>query len=205
MQELEDGGLPARRFLLAATHYDTGMRRVALPVSPLSPEAFAPYGRILSPAGARDTGREGYDIWIQPFAAESRPRLQIVRYHARPFVVALVERHLYVTEARQPLGGPPAIIVVAAPSEVPPAPEELRAFRLDGQGVLFHRGTWHAIDAYPERASQADFLFLSEEATVNELFDNPGRTPERTQVHDFRAAGIEIVIDTKPLASKPIL
>ena len=180
-----------------------GMRRVVLPVLPLTSEAFAPYGRVLTSAGMRDTGRDGYDIWIQPFASESRPRLQIVRYHARPFVVALVERHLHVTEARQPLGGPSAIIVVAEPSEFPPQPEALRAFRLDGAGVLFHRGAWHAIDAYPEHGSHADFLFLSEEATVNELFDNPGRAPERTQVHDFGAAGIEIVIEANGLAEKP--
>lgn len=175
------------------------MRRVVLPVSPLTAEAFAPYGRVLSPSGERDTGREGYDIWIQPFAAETWPRLQIVRYHARPFVVALIERHLQVTESRQPLGGPPAIIVVAESSEVPPKPEALRAFRLDGEGVLFHRGTWHAIDAYPVHGSHADFLFLSEEATVNELFDNPGRAPERTRVHDFQADGVELVIDANSL------
>lgn len=178
------------------------MRRVVLPVSPLTAEAFAPYGRVLSPSGARDTGREGYDIWIQPFAAQSRPRLQIVRYHARPFTVAVIERHLHVSEARQPLGGPPAIIVVAEPSETAPSPDALCAFRLDGEGVLFHRGTWHAIDAYPESGSHADFLFLSEEATVNELFDHPGRTPKRTQVHDFRAAGIELVIETNALESR---
>ncbi len=184
---------------MATAHYHAGMRRISLPVSPLSAEAFAPYGHVLSPSGGRDTGREGYDIWIQPFDAQSRPRLQIVRYHARPFAVALIERHLHVTEARQPLGGPPAIIVVAEPSDTPPEPEALRAFRLDGEGVLFHRGTWHAIDAYPESGSHADFLFLSEEATVNELFDNPGRAPERTQVHDFGAAGVELVIDTNRL------
>ena len=179
------------------------MDRIALPVSPLTVEAFAPYGRVLSPSGARDTGREGYDIWIQPFAAESRPRLQIVRYHARPFVVALIERHLHVTEARQPLSGSPAIIVVAESSDTPPGPESLHAFRLDGEGVLFHRGTRHAIDAYPPHGSHADFLFLSEEATVNELFEHPGRPPERTQVHDFRAAGIELVIDANALFKKP--
>lgn len=174
-------------------------KAVHIPVAPLTPEAFAPYGRILAPSGPRDAGREGYDIWIQPFAAETRPRLQIVRYHARPFVVGLVERHLHVTEARQPLGGPPAIIVVAEPGDAPPAPEALRAFRLDGAGVMFHRGTWHAIDAYPESGTHADFLFLSEEATVNELFAHAGEPPQRTQVFDFAAAGTEIVIDAKPL------
>ena len=178
------------------------MHRIVLPVSPLTADGFAPYGRILSPSGERDTGREGYDIWLQPFAADSRPRLQIVRYHARPFVVVLVERHLHVTEARLPLGGPPAIIVVAESSGTAPPPEALRAFRLDGAGVMFHRGTWHAIDAYPEGGSHADFLFLSEEATVSELFDHPDRRPERTQVHDFRIAGTEIVIEANLLPQR---
>lgn len=168
---------------------------VRIPVLPLSRDAFAPYGRVLAPSGPRDAGREGYDIWVQPFAAESAPRLQIVRYHARPFAVALIERHLHVTEARLPLGGPPAIIVVAEPSDRPPAPEALRAFRLDGEGVIFHRGTWHAIDAYPERGPHADFLFLSEAATVDELFARAGKAPIRTQTVDFAAAGTAIVID----------
>lgn len=177
-------------------------RIVTIPVAPLSAEAFAPYGRVLAPAGRRDAGREGYDIWLQPFVAEQAPRLQIVRYHARPLIVALVERHLHVTEARLPLGGPPAIIVVAEPSQTPPEPDALRAFRLAGEGVMFHRGTWHAIDAYPEGGDHADFLFLSEEATVDELFANPGRAPERTAIFDFAAAGHEIVILSNPLTTR---
>lgn len=166
-----------------------------LSVEPISAEAFAPYGRLLVPEGPRDAGREGYDIWIKPFASESAPRLQVVRYHARPFSVGMIERHLHVTEARLPLAGPPAIIVVASPDDDAPTPQSLRAFRLDGTGVIFHRGTWHAIDAYPERGSHADFLFLSEEATVNELFVTPERPPERTQTIDFSARGLTIVID----------
>jgi len=175
-------------------------RTIRIPVAALTPEAFAPYGWVLAPSGVRDAGRDGYDIWIQPFDAQTRPRLQIVRYHARTFAVGLIERHLHVTEARLPLGGPPAIIVVAEPGEAPPAAETLRAFRLDGPGVMFHRGTWHAIDAYPEHGAHADFLFLSEEATVDELFANAGAPPRRTQVFDFAAAGIDLVIDAKPLA-----
>lgn len=167
-----------------------------LAVEPLSAEAFSPYGRLLAPEGPRDAGREGYDIWIKPFAAESPARLQIVRYHARPFVVWTIERHLHVTEARLPLAGaPPSIIVVAPPGESAPQPQDLRAFRLDGMGIIFHRGTWHAIDAYPERGPHADFLFLSEEATVNELFVTPGTPPKRTDVIDFAASGAHVMID----------
>lgn len=165
-----------------------------LQVEPLSVEAFAPYGWLLAPGGPRDAGREGYDIWIKPFAAESASRLQIVRYHARPFMVSVIERHLHVTEARLPLAGPPAIIVVAPPDPAAPAPQDLRAFRLDGTGVIFRRGTWHAIDAYPERGSHADFLFLSEEATVNELFANPNEPAIRTETIDLAARGAPIAI-----------
>ncbi|TCR61123.1 ureidoglycolate lyase [Bosea sp. BK604] len=165
-----------------------------LPVEPLSAEAFAPYGWLLAPEGPRDAGREGYDIWIKPFAAEGAPRLQIVRYHARPLVVGMIERHLHVTEARLPLPGPPAIIVVASPDLAAPAPQDLRAFRLDGTGVIFRRGTWHAIDAYPERGGHADFLFLSEEATVNELFATPKEPAVRIETIDIAARGAQVAI-----------
>jgi ureidoglycolate hydrolase len=167
---------------------------IELPVTALDAQAFAPYGRLLAPEGARDAGRDGYDIWIKPFEAESRARLQIVRYHARPFVVTTIERHLHVSETRMPLAGPPAIIVVAPPGEDAPEPESLRAFRLDGTGVILHRGTWHAIDAYPERGPHADFLFLSEEATVNELFLTPGKPPKRTEVIEFPRSDVHISI-----------
>lgn len=190
-------GREARRFLLAADHYDRAMTSpFTLAVEPISAEAFAPFGRLLVPEGPRDAGREGYDIWIKPFAAESAARLQIVRYHARPFAVGMIERHLHVTEARMPLaGGPPAIIVVAPPEESAPVPRSLRAFRLNGAGVIFHRGTWHAIDAYPERGPHADFLFLSEEATVNELFVTPNQPAKRTEMIDFAARGMHVIID----------
>jgi ureidoglycolate hydrolase len=182
---------------LAGSRYDRAMTSpFTLAVEPLSADAFSPYGRLLAPEGPRDAGREGYDIWIKPFAAESTARLQIVRYHARPFVVGMIERHLHVTEARLPLaGGPPAIIVVAPAEKEAPTPQDLRAFRLDGTGVIFHRGTWHAIDAYPERGPYADFLFLSEEATVNELFVTPSQPAKRTEMIDLPARGMHVIID----------
>lgn len=194
------GGFRENPTTLASNRYDRVMTTsFTLAAEPVTAEAFAPYGRLLAPEGRRDAGREGYDIWIKPFAAESAARLQIVRYHARPFLVGTIERHLHVTEARLPLAGaPPAIIVVAPPNETAPEPQSLRAFRLDGTGVIFHRSTWHAIDAYPERGPHADFLFLSEEATVSELFGAPATPPTRTEVIDFTSRDITILIGASP-------
>ncbi|GAU80982.1 ureidoglycolate lyase [Bosea sp. BIWAKO-01] len=171
------------------------IENIALTIEPLTAESFAPYGRLLAPEGARDAGREGYDIWIKPFSAESQVRLQIVRYHARPFVVRVMERHLHVTETRMPLGGPSAVLVVAPREADIPTAANLRAFRIERTGLLLHRGTWHSIDAYPESGTHADFLFLSEEATVSELFDTPNSPPRRTEVVDLGKRDIHVVID----------
>ncbi|MGO4738302.1 ureidoglycolate lyase [Bosea sp. 2KB_26] len=171
------------------------IENITLAIEPLTAESFAPYGRLLAPEGPRDAGREGYDIWIKPFGAESRARLQIVRYHARPFVVQVMERHLHVTETRMPLEGPSAVLVVAPRDADFPTGANLRAFRLAGTGILLHRGTWHSIDAYPESGAHADFLFLSEEATVSELFDTPDSPPRRTEVVDLGKRDIHVVID----------
>jgi hypothetical protein len=59
------------------------------------------------------------------------------------------------------------------------------AFDLQGCGIMLHPGTWHSIDAYPLGDAAGDYLFLSEEATVSELFDGTPE-PKRTQVHTFR-------------------
>jgi ureidoglycolate hydrolase len=168
------------------------MRAVTLTPIPLTPEAFAPFGRVLTASGGRDFGRDGYDGWVLPFRAEGAARLQIVRYNPRPPVVRLIERHLHVSETRQPITGPPCILVVGRSSDAPPAPEDLVAFDLAGHGVLLSPGTWHSIDAYPRADAPSDFLFLSEEATVAELFGAAATPPVRTQMHDLAAAGVHL-------------
>lgn len=166
-------------------------RTVTLPITPVTPEAFAPFGRLLPPAGPRSFGRDNMDAWIMPFRHEGPVRMQVVRYHVKPRIVRLIERHLHVTETRQPLNGARCVLVVAPPSDAPPEPEAMTAFDLAGQGLIFHAGVWHSIDAYPLGRTPGDYLFISEEATVSELFDGTG-TPRRTQVHDFAAAGVAL-------------
>lgn len=169
------------------------MRTVTLPIKPVTPEAFAPFGRLLPPKGPRSFGRNNMDAWILPFRHEGPVRMQIVRYHAKPLVVSLIERHLHVTETRQPIDGARCVLVVAPASEQPPSPEAMTAFDLRGQGLIFNPGVWHSIDAYPMGRTAGEYLFISEEATVSELF-NGTPSPVRTQVHDFAAAGIALVI-----------
>lgn len=167
------------------------MREIRLPITPITPEAFAPFGRLFAPPGPRDFGRDNFDGWIMPFAAEGPPRLQYVRYKPRDARVEIIERHLFVTETRQQISGPHCVLVVAPSSDAPPDPAAMIAFDLRGHGIMLHPGTWHSIDAYPLGEEPGDYLFLSEEATVSELFDGTPE-PKRSRVHDFRKAGVDL-------------
>lgn len=168
------------------------MRTVRLPIVPITEAAFAPFGRLFSPPGRRDFGRENFDGWIMPFRAEGPPRLQYVRYKPRQNSVQLIEQHLHVTETRQQICGSHCVLVVAPASVTPPAAEAMTAFNLMGHGIMLHPGTWHSIDAYPLGEEPGDYLFLSEEATVSELFDGTAE-PKRSRVHSFAKEGVDLV------------
>ena len=162
------------------------MTIVTLPIIPITAEAFQPFGRLFAPQGQRSFGRDNFDGWVMPFAAAGPVRLQYVRYHPRAMTVEVIERHRHVTETRQQISGPDCVLVVAPASETPPEPGAMTAFNLCGHGIMLHPGTWHSIDAYPLGDAAGDYLFLSEEATVGELFDGTPE-PKRTQVHQFGA------------------
>jgi ureidoglycolate hydrolase len=169
------------------------MREVRLPIIPVTAEAFAPFGRLLTPIGERSFGRHNMDAWTQPFRHEGAVRMQITRYHAKPLEAHLIERHLHVTETRQPLRLDRCALLVAPSSQTPPQPEAMTAFDLMGHGLIFHPGTWHSIDAYPLDGQASDYLFISEEATVSELFDGT-QAPVRSQVHDYARDGVRIIL-----------
>jgi ureidoglycolate hydrolase len=166
-------------------------RTVHLPIRPISAEAFAPYGRLFLPEGPRSFGRDNFDGWVMPFRAEGPARLQYVRYKPRAMTVEIIERHLHVTETRQQISGPRCVLVVAPSADAPPAPEDMTAFDLMGHGIMLHPGTWHSIDAYPLEDAPGEYLFLSEEATVTELFDGRAEL-RRSRVHRFE--GVEVRI-----------
>lgn len=120
-------------------------------IQPLTPEAFAPFGDVLEAVGDPDkiinqglcgryhdrarldfgTGRAGISL----FKAEPR---------SLPYRLDLVERHPEGSQAFIPMSLDPFLVIVA-PDEGD-RPGTPRAFlTAPGQGINFHRGTWHGV------------------------------------------------------------
>ncbi|WP_353475615.1 ureidoglycolate lyase (plasmid) [Salipiger sp. H15] len=118
---------------------------------PLTAAAFAPFGEVLEAEGAPDRiinqglcgrfhDRATLDIvdgraGISLFKAEPR---------ALPLRLEMVERHPKGSQAFLPMSPDPFLVVVAPDAGgVPGTP---RAFLTrPGQGINFHRGTWHGV------------------------------------------------------------
>jgi ureidoglycolate hydrolase len=159
----------------------------------LTAESFAPFGEIVGGSAApTDWTRPGLDAWKNAFSTEGRTELRVMRYHRQAPRLHVMERHVTVTESRMPMGGARAFMVVAPSSpadrpDEPPAPELARAFYLDGRaGLMFWLGTWHALDCYVIGADYADFAFISEVETEDEIETSiDAFSGVRTQITDY--------------------
>ncbi len=166
---------------------------IEIAAEPLTAEAFAPFGEIVGGSSApTDWTRPGLDAWKNSFAIEGRTELRVMRYHRQAPKLNVMERHVTVTESRMPMGGARAFMVVAPPSpdnrpDEPPPPEAARAFYLDGHaGLMFWRGTWHALDCYVIGRDYADFAFISEVETEDEIETSiDAFSGARTQITDY--------------------
>lgn len=149
------------------------MTTLAIPLERLTTEAFAPCGTLIAAGLHRpDFARPKLQNWRLAFASDAPPRLQVMRYHAQPMVLSQFERHLCVTEVRCPIGDARGVLVVAGKTDgdAPPRPDAVRAFLIDGTaGVMLDPGVWHGLDCFPVGAPSADFLFLSDAATEDEI------------------------------------
>ncbi len=144
-------------------------------IEPLSTESFEPFGEVV---GARNSppdyrgGAASYG-WVTNFEANGTPRLTISTVPFQGMTFTQLERQLNVTQTYIPLGGPPAAIAVAPPTdprdpESLPDPAQVRAFLIDGsQGYLLKRGTWHTLGRFPLYGSASVFAIIGEERTWN--------------------------------------
>lgn len=121
---------------------------IIVAAQPITAEAFAPYGKLLTAQPANPDGRdvslaviEGVDLTGGP------PIMRALTFRFRSFSFTHLEQHSSFTQAFLPADGRPALVVVAAPAgEIGSDPDlaTLKAFILDGaQGVLLGRGIWH--------------------------------------------------------------
>lgn len=125
---------------------------ITLSVTPLSHEAFAPFGDVIEASDAArhftinagNTERYHDLANIEP-GPEGRVIVSIFRGQPRtlPFAVQMMERHPLGSQAFIPMSGRRYLVVVAPAGEAPAA-EDLRVFlaRAD-QGVNYATGVWH--------------------------------------------------------------
>lgn len=144
------------------------MRRIT--PEPLSAEAFAPFGEVISAAAAREV-RAINDGRTQRFhalatldlvAQGGQPIVSIFRSTplSAPIVIRALERHPLSSQTFVPLSPRPYLVVVAPPGEFDAS--AIRVFRAEGQGVNFRAGTWHHFNLALEAVS--DFLVIDREA-----------------------------------------
>lgn len=128
----------------------------ALPVRPLTAEAFRTFGTVVDLASAtrRITINDGtcvrhHDI-ARPFAS-APGAVGLSLFDAteapRPFALRLMERHGLGSQAFMPFGAPLRILIVVADGGLAPdqlRPDHLSAFVSDGrQGIQLNPNVWH--------------------------------------------------------------
>lgn len=118
---------------------------------PLTSQAFAPFGDVLEAQGAPDKvinqGKCGrfHDRAALDFGPGGRAGVSVFDAEPRtlPYKLEMVERHPEGSQAFLPMHSHTWLVIVAEPGDVP---GQIHAFLASaGQGVNFHRGTWHGV------------------------------------------------------------
>jgi ureidoglycolate lyase len=126
-----------------------------LPIVPLTPEAYAPYGEVLCAAPRGEPGKVAnygtarrFDrlVRLENQRPHATPNLSVFRSAARtdfPFRIQMLEKHPASTQVFVPMNASRYLVVVALGDETP----ELATLRLflasNQQGISYHPGVWH--------------------------------------------------------------
>lgn len=113
---------------------------------PLTAEAFAAYGEVLSPPA--EPGRNYFEKGLANGRAGAWPSLSVTHsapLAALPLQVSMLERHEFSSQSFMPLDVSRWLVVVA-PSGADGGLDASRAAAFlagPGQGVTYRMGTWH--------------------------------------------------------------
>jgi ureidoglycolate lyase len=159
---------------------------------PISREGFAPFGDLVSaglaagaPANQGTALRFDWAAKLESDRPGARPNLAVFRSAPQPapFGVKLLEHHPHSSQAFLPMVCS-RFLVIVAPSlpEGRPNVGALSAFVCGpGQGVNYHRGTWH----HPIVALEtvAEFAMLAwEDGTPGDCVEHPIQMPVLVRV-----------------------
>ena len=132
---------------------------------PLTPEAFAPFGRVIEASDAveRISINQGHAVRYDRLAAldvaDGGGSGAISLFRAKPLaepVLRVFERHPLGSQSFVPLGGRDYLVAVAPAGDFDPA--AIRVFRAGGgQGVHYTKGVWHHFLLVLE---ESDFLVV---------------------------------------------
>jgi ureidoglycolate hydrolase len=118
-----------------------------IPLIPLTPAAFAPFGAVIAPlAESERAGKPEAPLDL----AAGTPRFYAMRLGPRPLEVHRITRHRRVTQVLASVDGSPWCMLLAPPHELDdpaaePALEDIRGFAIPaGTAIMLFRGTWHA-------------------------------------------------------------
>ncbi len=141
---------------------------------PLTVEAFAPYGEVISKqpnkllnmnAGMADNYRALGHANTQPENGETVISIVVSKQYPIPYDLKVVERHPLGSQAFIPQSNTPFIVIVAEAGDWKGS-ESLRAFKTDGtQGVNYYLGTWHCPLLTPY--GEMDFICIDREGDGN--------------------------------------
>jgi ureidoglycolate lyase len=135
---------------------------VTIKAQPLTAQAFAPFGVVLSAEGRErlpvNTYGDRLDLYRESFETDQPIEWFIAHFRTREFTALFLERHHLLTQTFIPLGGK-AFMTVVAPKDATlmdemPALEQVRAFVVPGDAAIqLHRSTWHE-NPFPLEAEQ---------------------------------------------------
>jgi ureidoglycolate lyase len=173
---------------------------------PLTPEAFAPFGVILSPQGRErlpiNTYGDKLDLYRESFASDQPIEWFIVQGRVRDMQALFLERHSQITQTFIPLNGDGFVMLVAkhdaAETNSLVHHEELQAFVIPGDtAVQLHCNTWHE-NPFPLKDNQT-FLVTSHQALTRGHQQNPdaslAQLPLDLERRWYKDHGTEVRVD----------
>ncbi len=128
------------------------MSRFEIRCQPLTHEAFAPFGDVLDRSGDPDKVINGglcgrhHDRAALDFGADGRAGISVFDAEPRklPYTLDMMERHPEGSQAFLPMHRKPFLVTVAPDDGGKPG-TPLAFITAPGQGINFHRGTWHGV------------------------------------------------------------